>query len=260
MKIAVHSDLHEDVYPNEESFLTVFDELPAVDVVILAGDCHRAADYIQFADKIRQRQQAQYAIIIAGNHEFYHCELHQGIQLMRDDAANNPHVFYLENDVLQIDGVDFIGATLWTNFEIFGADNKAAAIVEAGAVMLDYRRVRFNDAMLVAEDTVSLFNHSYAWLHQQLQTPGADRRIVITHHAPSAKCLSPKYADLLSSAAFASDLEKDIMQSEINYWIYGHTHYSQQIDISETMLVSNARGYMLEQGVTGYRSDFVIEI
>ena len=49
----------------------------------------------------------------------------------------------LDNDEVVIDGVRFLGSTLWTDFMLFGdGDERAAAIEEAQRLMRDFSRIR----------------------------------------------------------------------------------------------------------------------
>ncbi len=260
MKIALHSDLHDDVYHGADRFFQAYPELPAADVVILAGDNHRSDQIIEFAEQLRQKQHAKAAIVIAGNHEFYQTDYDRALQLMRDTAADLQQVHFLEQDSIVIDGVRFLGTTLWTDFELFGADTKARAMTEASAVMMDYRAIEYKGRMLTAEDTVDLFNQAYPWLCQTVAEPHNGKTVAITHHVPSFQCLPPRYADLMSSAAFGSNLDKLIEKELADIWVYGHTHYSQQLQVGKTQLCSNARGYFSESNRTGYQHDFIIDL
>lgn len=51
---------------------------------------------------------------------------------------------FLENDAVTIDGVRFLGATLWTDFLLFGEDQKPAAMREAARVADDFQLIKAN--------------------------------------------------------------------------------------------------------------------
>src|SRR5512143_1606393 len=103
MRIRILSDLHID-------FGTV--DLPHVeaDVTVLAGDIRPGKAALEW---IRRSFPAEQPIIyVLGNHEFYGNALPKLIDdLRRMSADSNIHV--LENDCLNIDGVRFLGCTLW---------------------------------------------------------------------------------------------------------------------------------------------------
>ena len=68
--------------------------------------------------------------------------------------------------------------------------------------------------------------------------------IVVTHHAPSSKCIDEKYIDSEIKCAFYSDL--NYLINNIYCWIYGHTHSQKEIYINNVKVVTNAIGYVDE--------------
>ena len=95
------------------------------------------------------------------------------------------------------------------------------------------------------------------WLQEQIglirKEPNGDKRriIAVTHHAPSTQQTS-KPSDINNpwTSAFASDLIglKDTpVLSEVQWWIFGHTHYSTHFTKDGVKVVSNQRGYSLPQ-------------
>jgi hypothetical protein len=56
--------------------------------------------------------------------------------------AHGTHVNVLENDFVEIDGVEFAGATMWTDFALFGPDRVAICMEAARNGMNDFRRIR----------------------------------------------------------------------------------------------------------------------
>jgi Icc-related predicted phosphoesterase len=79
-----------------------------------------------------------------------------------------------------------------------------------------------------------------------------------THHAPSARSLSPRYAQDPVSAAYASNLDDLVEAYAPALWIHGHTHYSVDYTIGSTRVVSNQRGYR-DEGL-GFIPDLVVEV
>src|SRR5262249_18416815 len=82
-------------------------------------------------------------VYVPGNHEYYDGEFGALEAAMRDAAASIDNVHYLNNATL----VDprghwrVLGTTLWTDFDLYGADDdsRATSIAAAERVMLDYR-------------------------------------------------------------------------------------------------------------------------
>ena len=104
MKIRVLSDLH----------LEFFDWTPPpveADVVVLAGDIHAGVLGIPWA---RRQFPAAPVIYVPGNHEFYSARLQDVLVALRKESRRLG-VHLLDGDEFLVDGVRFLGATLWTD-------------------------------------------------------------------------------------------------------------------------------------------------
>ena len=56
-------------------------------------------------------------ILVPGNHEFYRCNMATELLRMRA-AASGTNVHMLDGDDVVIEGVRFLGCTLWTDFAL----------------------------------------------------------------------------------------------------------------------------------------------
>jgi Icc-related predicted phosphoesterase len=61
------------------------------------------------------------------------------------------------------------------------------------------------------------------------------------------------------SAAYASDLDQFVENSQVALWIHGHIHEQQDYTIGATQVVCNPRGYPDEPN-GDFIPDFVVEI
>ena len=95
----------------------------------------------------------------------------------------------LDDDELVIDGVRFLGTTLWTDFELFGAgERKAAAMAEAKRLLRDFSRITLSESAARRSRRrirAALFKRHARWLAARLAEPHDGPTVVITHHAPS---------------------------------------------------------------------------
>ena len=131
MKLYVLSDIHAEF----TAFTPDPKALQAADVVVLAGDIHDG----EFVPTWARETFGDVPIIwVAGNHEFYNHHWERCLADMRR-AAKQRSMHFLENETVTIDGVDFLGATLWTDFEMMGS--KSESITEASRYMVDYRKI-----------------------------------------------------------------------------------------------------------------------
>lgn len=234
MKIQVVSDLHLSVWPFE---LLGTD----ADIVVVAGDVGRPKMAIEWLAAIPKR-----VLFVAGNHEFYGGAIDTTRAELKQ-LARGTRVQVLDDDETILDGVRFLGSTLWTDFMLFGAGPKrAAALDEARKFLRDFTRIHrisTSDALYTPEDSVELFRTHVQWLRERLASRYSGPTVVITHHAPSPSSIHPRFTDSLLNACFVSDLTRTLDGSRAVLWIHGHTHDSFDYDVNGTRVVCNPRGY-----------------
>ncbi len=234
MKLHVLSDLHLSVGGLEPSQTDA-------DVVILAGDIARPAAAIAWAARF-----AQPVLYVIGNHEFYGGSL-SGTTRELQRLSQGTNVRVLDCDEIVIGGVRFLGATLWTDFMLFGVgESRDWAIMQACALVRDFNRIRrdeTSDALFTPADAAALFDRHTAWLAAHLATPFPGPTVVVTHHAPSPRSIHPRFAGLPLNACFVSDLDHLLDGRRVALWIHGHTHDSFDYVVNETRVVCNPRGY-----------------
>lgn len=240
MKALVVSDLHLE-------FATLELDASGVDFVVLAGDIHlgtRAFPWIQ----------AQFAglpvIYVPGNHEFYRGEYRQVLRDLHAAAANTPNIHLLDQESVVLGEVEVLGATLWTDFALFGetpeqvrsAESNAAALLPdfTGAVSFEEHG---NFRCFRPSDTAGLHAEAKAWLASRLSAPSDKKRVVVTHHLPSARSVAPRFQEDPVSPAFASRLDALVELADV--WIHGHTHDSFDYRLGRCRVVCNPRGYVI---------------
>ncbi len=236
MKIQVLSDLHVEFsrFPFQDA---------GADVVVLAGDIGKGAMGIQYAEDLLKQTEA-HILVINGNHEFYGQDYDSFIRDMRDCAAkvDNPRLHFMEGDQVIINGVRFLGVTLWTDFMLFGRDKRRFCLHEARD-MNDFRLIRKDHGLrrFTTNDSIEVHRQSLHWLELMLEMPFDGKTVVITHHLPSFDCVAVEYSQDLFSACFASRL--DHLFGKMQLWIHGHTHTSFDYVKAGTRVVCNPRGY-----------------
>lgn len=232
MNIRLYSDLHIEF--EDFSVLT-----EGADVVVLAGDIDIG---VKGVDWIERQNFTCPVIYVLGNHEYYKHRYPSLIRKVKERAAgNNIHV--LENESIEIDGVRFHGATLWTDFEIFG--NPKVAGYECQQVMRDFKKIRKEPSYskLRSIDVAIIHNQSLRWLSDSLSRSESPLNIVVTHHAPNIRSVPEHYRSDIVTAAYASDLSKFISEHNPNYWLHGHLHNSSNYHLGACNVLSNPKGY-----------------
>jgi predicted phosphodiesterase len=237
MNIHVLSDLHNE--------FEVFEpESSGADVVVLAGDIDVGTRGIEWAARTFRVP----VVYVAGNHEFYRSVWHSLPARLAAAARATPQVRFLDDAATVIDGVRFIGSTLWTDFELFGPKRLEHAMEASLDIMVDYRVIKVEDQSgtrrLGPRDTIERHHVARAALERMLAEPFDGNTVVVTHHLPHWGSVHARWQRALSSAAFASDLEPLIERYQPALWIHGHTHDSADYRVGATHVVCNPRGYV----------------
>lgn len=234
MKIHVMSDIHIE-FGDLQNY-----QVPDCDVVVLAGDVHlgsRGLDWIvkNIPDKP--------VIYIEGNHEGYNHDL----TVVKEELCKaSGNIYFLDRGHVMIYGVMFIGATLWTDFKLYGEDNKFFAMQQAAMHMNDYRIIRADGKKLTPGMTAMYHERDRLFIETELEwSTAAGPTVVVTHHLPSEKSLSDPYRQARDdlNPAYASNLEYLMTAYKPALWIHGHVHESKDYMIGETRVLCNPRGY-----------------
>jgi predicted phosphodiesterase len=231
MRLNVLSDLHLSLgslpLPQNEA-----------DVVVLAGDIARPTEAIAWASGFTKP-----VLYVPGNHEFYGGSIAGTVAELKR-LSTGSRVRVLDDDEVTIEGVRFLGSTLWTDFKVAGEGEKqAAAMREAQRFMRDFSRIRLGESPFTPEASAVLFAQHAAWLAARLAQPRPGPTVVITHHAPSRRSIHPRFADSPLNACFVSDAERLVAASGAALWIHGHTHDSFDYVVNATRVLCNPRGY-----------------
>ncbi len=248
MKVRILSDLHLE-------FASI--SLPKVDadVVVLAGDIDVEGVGLEWALETFPDKPVLY---VFGNHEYYGNAYPKHLYDLKEKAENT-NVKILEDDLVTIDDVTFLGCSLWTDFNLYGNPKLA----ERGATkhMPDYQQIKLSphDIQLRSSDTATIHKQSLHWLKNQLKEKTDAKKVVVTHHAPSEQSVAPKFKGSPLNPAFASSLEKVVETSNAELWIHGHIHTAGDYQIGKTRVLCNPRGYPNEQD-THFIPDLIVNL
>ena len=248
MRIRLYSDLHNEfnefVPPEIDS-----------DVVVLAGDTHVGVKGLEWAEKYFKEEAVIYVL---GNHEYYRQMFPEHIRVMRKAASEISNLTLLERDSITIGDIQFLGCTLWTDFELNNDPEMAMQMAAEG--MNDYRQISYGDieSLLTPDKIVSYHKESLMWLRDVTAKNINEKTVIISHHAPSPQSLPPRLQTTELDAAYCSDLESVIPTLGATLWVHGHTHCCRDYQIGNTRVVCNARGYPWQEH--GFKKDLVIDI
>lgn len=231
MKIHILSDLHIEYTAYEPAAVEA-------DVIVLAGDICLSTRGIAWA---RMAWPDKEIVFVPGNHEYYRSEM--GIENEQMEMAAKVYgVHVLNRGEVVIDGVRYLGATLWTDFKIFGEAERPYAFAAGLNGLTDFRVIDFGPTTFMPQDSAEINAEDVAWLRAKLIEETFDgKTVVVTHHLPSWSSVSEHFKKSLLTACFASDLNDLMGYSKL--WIHGHTHDSFDYELNGTRVICNPRGY-----------------
>ncbi len=187
--------------------------------------------------------------IVAGNHEHYDNFWQDTIPQMRDHFADTPNVHYMQDDMVEYNGVMYLGCSLWTNFN----GRNPMDMLTAKQGMNDYYWIIDKEISLkgkpvpiTPEHTWQSHDHSMRWLQETITANPGKPTVVITHHAPTFQsCGVRQHLHPELNSCYASALEGVILSfPQIRYWVHGHTHITCNYPVGNTcFVVSNQCGY-----------------
>lgn len=255
MKIHVLSDLHLE-------FAAFNPEPTDADVVILAGDIGVRSGGIPWA---RETFPNQEIIYVSGNHEFYGSQRQEMIAKLREQSAFY-RIHFLDDELIQLPDADtkmpirFLGATLWTDFLLFGDELKAKCMMDGEMYLNDFRRIGDGAIGFSPQKSIQLHEQTLLWLKSALDLPFDGRTVVVTHHLPSMRSVADRYKLDLLSACFSSELS--YLFGKMSLWIHGHTHDSCDYVLNGTRILCNPRGYVRSNHAenTQFNPALVVEI
>lgn len=200
-----------------------------------------------------------HVIYVAGNHEFYHGKWFATLDYLREECSNWNNIYFLEKDVTIIDGIPFIGCTLWTDL------NKGHPVTmhHVSTLLNDHRLIRHDKLGYIkirAVHTMERHHEHLQWLKETV--PQYERCVVVTHMGPTPLSVHPGYKeDYHINGAYFSDLSEFILDHpQIKLWTQGHTHRAFQYEMGSTLIACNARGYEGHEPDSGWNKNLLIEI
>ena len=242
MNIQVLSDLHLEFGG------TVPEYRPEADVVVLAGDL---APYTPgLIERLRDHwAAAPHIVYVIGNHELYRTEIDDARAKLAEECAK-VRIHLLDPGAVRIDGVRFIGATLWTDFALNGPTHTAAAHLLAARQISDFTgTIRHQGKRFTTGESVRRHRSDRAFIKRELEHArlAAEPVVVVTHHAPSPRCVRPWFHGDPFNPAFASNLDSLIARFQPRLWIHGHMHDPVDECLGETRILANPAGYRHER-------------
>jgi len=265
MYIRLFSDLHLEL----ANFRIHETDTDKDTILILAGDIGERGKPRNFIETCCK--QFRDVIYVHGNHEYFSGEYFAVKDYWRQMENNINNLHFLDNDVLIIHGIRFLGTVLWTdmdNRDWFTVQKCKNAMREYHVVQYDTdwktrtsRQGKPHGRLLNINDTMDMHDQARKFLIDNLQQKFDGKTIVITHHSPSHNFTEEMYRGSELNGGFHANCD-DLFDYDIDYWFYGHTHFANSRDVLGTKFISNPRGYVgyENQKEIGFNPDFLLEI
>ena len=274
MKIHLNSDVHIE-----------FDQQPTHtlvggDVLLLAGDVcvadllrkertdKKAIRHRRVCDAFFKEECAKYekVYMIMGNHEHYHGVFDNTAMIMRE-YLRDTNVTLLDKEWTDLnEHWQLFGGTMWTDYD----QSDWFAMQDAKNKMNDHRIIEkikgeaVNGTVMgrfLPEDAVEEYRDTVAELVSHVIDNPEKKKIVMTHHAPCAQSIHPRYQGMRLNAAYYTEMSGWIMdQPDIKYWFHGHMHDSFDYIVGDCRVVCNPRGYAGYELNESFDKQFEIEL
>ena len=254
MNLQLLSDLHLESDP-------LFRAVPApgADLLVLAGDVgsyqkRRDGSVMPEPDWGLQRFSPlpQFAgwpvpvLYVPGNHEYDALDLDEAHLALRR-TCDRLGIQWLERETTVIDGVRFVGTTLWSDYDALaavGTPKKGAGPASKGGQSQApteterlrqreraFRAANFYLVKMAGQRGGALFDAAamrelalecQAWLREALAQAFDGRTVVVTHFAPTLHSADPRYGLVPGTAGFCNGLDELLPHADL--WVHGHLH------------------------------------
>ena len=278
MRLQILSDLHLESNPD-----FTFAPEPDVDLLVLAGDIgsYQAGSALDGADFGLERyaplgREASWpnkVLYVPGNHEFDGLDFDETMLRLRQ-TCKRLGIIWLEKETVVLDGIRFVGTTLWSDFEALASRQKTETL-RLQQLEKAYRAANFylsknttlrDGQPVLAEDMRQFGLDCHAWLRQALSQPYDGTTVVVTHFAPTLLSADPRYGLSPGTAGFCNALDDLLPHADL--WIHGHLHCPHDYRVAgrrggrdvSCRVVANPLGYAGKGEQEGFRPDWVIEL
>ena len=278
MNIQLLSDLHLESNPH---FTTR--PVPGADLLVLAGDIGSyqngsqlltlgIADFglARFSPLPVAQGGAAWptpVFFIPGNHEYDGLDFDEAHARLRA-ACERLGMVWLERQTVLLQGVRFIGCTLWTDFDALTTERAfTGEVTLAEQLKLRGKALRaanfylkknhsLRDGVPLLADAVREQGlASQAWLRQALAVPFEGKTVVVTHFAPSLRSADPRYGLSPGTAGFCNALDDLLPLAQL--WLHGHLHCPNDYVHNGCRVVANPLGYARKGEQAAFKPDFL---
>lgn len=298
MKIQLLSDLHLETHPHWKAQCA-----PGADVLVLAGDIgsYQPGSQLIGADFGLEQFSPLHGwptpvLFVPGNHEYDGLDFDLAHTRLQETCLRLG-ITWLEREVVQLQGVRFVGTTLWSDYDALAPSSNTTATAtstssstpkatyshaQAGSVpapeeptigsllrardkafraanyyLRKTETTRAGQAWLAAEMREQALI-CQQWLRTALEVPFDGPTVAITHFAPSLLSADPRYGMTPGTAGFCNALDKLLPHAQL--WLHGHLHAPSRYTHRGCRVVANPLGYARKNEQASFEPCCVVEV
>ncbi|MDB5869085.1 MAG: metallophosphoesterase [Polaromonas sp.] len=286
VNIQLLSDLHLESNPHFKA-----KPLPGADLLVLAGDIgsYQSGSLLTSLG-IEDFGLARFSplpvalggagwptpvLFVPGNHEYDGLDFDEADSRLRE-SCRRLGLIWLERETVALQGMRFVGCTLWTDFDALTTSQASSDALRAGEITLAeqlkarekaFRAANFylkknhalrqGQPMLAAEMREESLK-SQAWLREALAVPFDGPTMVVTHFAPSLLSADPRYGITPGTAGFCNSLDELLPLATL--WLHGHLHCPNDYVRHGCRVVANPLGYARKGEQEAFRESLCITV
>jgi Icc-related predicted phosphoesterase len=241
LRAQIVSDVHIPQWVMRGS-LPPFVADPTADLLILAGDVCNGLPNAPSLSWLRSLSDSgdwpQGILMVLGNHDYYGLDLVRAADLWRDTLAST-RIQLLARERVKVGAVRIAGGTLWTDYD----RANPFAMMLARQSLSDHFCIENGSSKALPDAMLAAHYADLQFIMDQAPGSESDPLVVVTHHAPSLRSVSPDFEGDAINPAFVSDLEYVMRDLRPNVWVHGHVHSRHDYSVDATRVVCNPMGY-----------------
>lgn len=274
-KIGYISDLHIDFYVKDmnpsslekpmKRFIDNYMLPEKMDILLIAGDeGHYEEQTKEFITQMKEF--ATHVCLVGGNHSMYlvsrsqkdkhHACSSNRVKNIKDWCATQDNVYYLDGDVVNVNGLKIGGYMNWYNLD---TDGKIAqwndVMNDSNLIMEGKEPTRVMYGYGAYEKTSNWDTQSFRKYQEECLNNISKEKcnILLTHIVPVIipdEFQEIGYVNSRNNIFYMTDDLEKVKETDAEVVIYGHNHTVIEWELSDIQFKSNALGYPKEPGAT----------
>lgn len=265
------SDLHLESHPGYHPR-----PAPGAQLLVLAGDIgsYQKGSLLPGNDFGLERFSPRHGwpvpvLYVPGNHEYDNLDFDETHARLRE-CCERLGITWLEREVLVLDGIRFVGTTLWADFDAlalrpgYPAPDTPQLLKQrdkayrAANFYLQKAATQRHGKLMLADGWREQALVCQQWLREALAQPFDGTTVVVTHFAPSLRSADPRYGMTPGTAGFCNSLDELLPLAQ--FWLHGHLHCQHDYVAGGCRVLANTLGYASKGEQAGFREDFVLQL